>query len=213
MAHKVLHGTCSGNNRAEEDSGVVLPSFTFAPFAGRMPLDEVPSDLVLMTKLYRHDIPAALHVSEPSVATLLKTTIQEEFAGKRGEFQLLQSCLPNSQGEPGRHILLIGLGPVNSYNSKTSCRVFEILFEQALELGATSVLVPFIPNPMTKESLTHKATAFKMKHVLTRVLREWKGPVSLTEVKFYCSPAAVRHIQQGLQINAGDGCPCANPRS
>jgi hypothetical protein len=63
---------------------------------------------------------------------------------------------------------------------------------------------------MTKTSMTHRATAFKMKHVLRQVLREWEGPVSLQEVMVYCAPAAVRHIQTGLQIELPtEGCPCA----
>lgn len=216
MAHKVLHRTCSGPTPAgaEENTAPVLPTFTFAPFAGRGPLDDVATDLVLMTKLYQHDVPAALHVSEPTVADLLKTTVNERFPGKRGDFELLQTTLLNTAGEPGRFILLYGLGPAHSYNSKTSCAVFETLFRQALELGVSSVTVPFIPNPMTKDSLTHKATAFKMKHVLMQVLRDWQGPVSLTEVKAYCAPSAVRHILAGLQIEqVVDGCPCAKRRS
>lgn len=211
MAHKALQPVCM-TEEAAENSPVVLPSFTFAPFAGRQALDSVPTDLVLMTKLYRHDVHLALHVSEPDVATLLKTTVKEEFAGKRGEFRLLQSSLPSTQADTGRYILLVGLGQASSYDSKTACRVFEILFTQALELGVKSVLVPFIPNPKTRDSLTHKATAYKLKHVLSRVLHEWTGPVGLTEVVMYCAPAAVRHIEAGLAIDRGEGCPCVNKR-
>lgn len=209
MAHIVLQPTCSESAPgATENPAIVLPSFTFAPFAGRTPMDKCNTDLVLMTKLFRHDVPAALHVDEPSVADLLKTTVKEEFQGKRGESRLLKTSLPNSNGDPGRYILLVGLGPANFYDSKTSCLVFETLFTQALELGVKSVTIPFIPNPMTKGSLTHKATAFKLKRVLARVLAKWKGPVALTEVKMYCAPAAVRHIQNGLLIEAGESCPC-----
>jgi hypothetical protein len=210
MAHKVQR--CH-SAEAEENREIVLPSFTFAPFAGRSPIDEVQTDLVLMTKLYRHDIPAAIHVSEPSVAHLLKTTINEEFAGKRGEVRLLPTPLLNSEGQEGRQILLIGLGPQQNYKSSITCMVFATLFQQALELGVRHVTVPFIPNPMTKAQLTHRATAFKMKHVLKQVLRDWNGPVALTEVTSYCTPAAVRHIEAGLQIGQGDGCPCEDKRS
>ncbi len=196
-----------------EIAAVVLPSFTFAPFAGRSPLDKCDTDLVLMTKLFRHDVPAALHVNEPSVAELLKTTVGGDFQGKRGEHLLLETSLTNSLGKPGRYILLIGLGEANAYDSKTSCLVFETLFTQALELGVKSITIPFIPNPMTKGSLTHKATAFKLKHVLVRVLQRWTGPVALEEVKMYCTPAAVRHIQEGLRIEAGEGCPCKKPKA
>lgn len=205
MAHKVQH--CHSAEAVEERE-IVLPSFTFAPFAGRLPLDAVKTDLVLMTKLFRHDVPAAIHVSEPSVAELLKTTIKEEFPGKRLEVRLLESPLLNSEGQEGRYILLIGLGQQQSYGSSITCKVFETLFTQALELGVRHVTVPFIPNPMTRTVMTHRATAFKMKHVLKQVLREWSGPVSLVEVMSYCTPAAVRHIEAGLQIDQGDGCPC-----
>lgn len=207
MAHKVPPPICLGDEAAE-NHGMVLPSFTFAPFAGRTPLDDVETDLVLMTKLYRHDIPAALHVSEPSVAELLKSTIKEDFAGKRGEVNLVQSSLPNSQGESGRYFLLYGLGPEQSYGGRTTCALFETFFRTALELGVQHVVVPFIPNPMTKNSMTHRATAFKLKHVMRQVLRHWQGPVALREVMLYCTPAAVRHIQAGLQIEQGDKCPC-----
>ena len=212
MAHKVLPPICL-NEEAAENSGIVLPSFTLAPFAGRTPLDEVSTDLVLMTKLYRHDIPAALHVSEPSAAELLKSSIGEEFSGKRGQVSLLQSTLPNSQGEPGRYFLLYGLGPEQHYGGRTTCALFETFFKQALELGVAHVTVPFIPNPMTKNSMTHRATAFKLKHVLRQVLRAWQGPVPLREVTLYCTPAAVRHIKAGLQIELPEGgCPCESKR-
>ena len=213
MAHKVLQPICLVDDESTENSGLVLPSFTFAPFAGRKPLDDLPTDLVLMAKLYRHDIPAALHVSEPDVAHLLRTTVKKEFVGKRGEVRLLQTPLLNSQGQRGRHVLLFGLGDQSSYGSRTSCKVFEAFFLKALELGARHVTVPFIPNPMTKTQMTHRATAFKMKHVLRQVLHSWQGPVALTEVMLYCSPAAVRHIEAGLAIEQGEGCPCEHKRA
>jgi hypothetical protein len=213
MAHKVLPPICL-SAEAGEDNGIVLPSFTFAPFAGRTPLDELETDLVLMTKFYRHDIPAALHVNDTSVAHLLKTTIKEEFAGKRGEVRLLQSPLLNTQQQESRTFFLYGLGPQQHYGSRISCSVFEAFFTHALESGAKHVIIPFIPNPMSKGQMTHRATAFKMKHVLRQVLRDWQGrDVSLTEVMSYCSPAALRHIQAGLQIEQGEGCPCEGKRA
>jgi hypothetical protein len=192
-----------------DDSGIVVPSFTFEPYAGRKPLDEIPADLVLVTKLYRHDIPAALHLREPSVGELLKTTVREGFSGKKGTTELLRVPLLNSRGDTERFVLMVGLGPATSYCGRTACNVFETLFNQALDLGVSNVLVPFIPNPMTKYSLTHKATAFKLKSVLKQVLAQRGGAGALQEIKIYCHPAAVRYIQEGLSIDHGEACSCS----
>jgi hypothetical protein len=190
-----------------DDFEVTLPAFTFDPRAGVTPLDDIESDLVLITKLYRMELPMALHPAEPSVLELLGRTIQREFHGKRGSTKLLQVPLRNTQGALGRYLLLAGLGPAPSFNGKTVCSVFESLFVQAIELGVETVLVPFVPNRMTKNSLTHKATAFKMKSVLAQVAKRMNGVGKLREIKLFCAPPAVRHIQSGLSIEHGD-CGC-----
>ncbi len=194
---------------AEEREEVVMPTFTFAPLMGRSPLDVLETDMVLMTKLYRMDVPASMHVRNPDVAEMLKDSLREQFAGKKGTSQLLEAPLPNSRGQSGRYIFLFGLGPAESYTGQVACQTFEVFLKKALELGVERVTIPFIPNPMTKTSLTHKATAYKLKQVVARVLSEHEGPVELKEIQIYCTPPAVRHIKHGLEIEHGkDDCHC-----
>jgi hypothetical protein len=191
-----------------EDSGITLPSFKFVANAGRKALDDIDTDLVLITKLYRMEVPAALHHREPNVAGLLKRTVKEGFHGKKGTARLLSVPLPNSRGDSGRYVLFLGLGQAINYCGQTACSVFRKLFETALDLEVESVLVPFVPNPMTKNALTHKATAFKLKSVLTEVVRERGHAGKLREIKLFCHPNAVPTIQDGLSIEQGEGCNC-----
>jgi hypothetical protein len=193
-----------------KDSGIELPNFTFVPRAGSVALDDIDTDLVLLTKLYRMDIPAALHATESNAGSILRQTVKGGFSGKKGSTKLLHVPLRNSHGELGRHMLLVGLGPAGSYNGQTACQVFETFFRTAFELDVESVLIPFCPNPMTKQLLTHRATAFKLKSVLSKLVKDRGGLGKLREVKIYCAPPAVRHINSGLSIEQGDDCRCAS---
>ena len=192
----------------EAARNVVMPAFSFAPFMGRKPLDTLDTDLVLVTKLYRTAVPAALHVRDGAVAERIKVICKSDFLGKKGDSRLLEVPLPNARGKKGRYVHLLGLGPASGYCGQTACGTFEEFFKKALELGVERVTLPFIPNPMTKTSLSHKLTAFKMKKTLLRVLQGHKGPVALKEVQIYCHPAAVRSIQEGLDAEQGDDCRC-----
>lgn len=207
MARKKPNQTCSGTGVKVEVEGIKLPEFYFEPFAGRKPLDDFDTDLVLLTKLYRMDVPDVLHFRQPDVAELVRKKVKESFPGKKGAHALVQTGLNDSQGKPNRQLLLIGLGPASSYCSNTACAVFRLFIEQALELGCEEVTIPFIPNPMT--TYTHKATAFKLKNTLAQVLAE-RGdkPNTLKKIRVWCTPPAVRSIKQGLQITQGDGCGC-----
>ncbi|HEY9790283.1 MAG TPA: hypothetical protein V6D22_07790 [Candidatus Obscuribacterales bacterium] len=191
-----------------EDSGITLPSFKFVANAGRKALDDIDTDLVLITKLYRMDVPAALHHREPNVADILKRTVNEGFHGKKGTARLLTVPLRNSRGESGRYVLFLGLGQAINYCGQTACTVFRKLFQTAIDLEVESVLVPFVPNPMTKTALTHKATAFKMKSILAEVVAERGHAGKLREIKVFCHPNAVPTIQDGLMIEQGEGCNC-----
>lgn len=208
MAKKLARGHSGTPVVVVEDSGIVLPSFKFVAGAGRKPLDDVHTDLVLLTKLYRMDVPATLHPTDPDVAETLLRTVRENFPGKKGTTKLLPVPLRNSRGEPGRILMLAGLGQSVNYCGQVACSVFRKFFEQAIDLKVESVLVPFVPNPMTKTLLTHKATAFKLKSVLQEVVKERGGAGRLKEIQIYCHPAAVATIREGLRIEQGEGCNC-----
>ena len=213
MTNQVVTNGCAGIRVAQVENEVtMLPQFTFAPFAGRMAPDELETDLLLVSKLYRQDIHPTLHVENPVVASLLKRTVKEEFPGKRGTSKLLQVPLPNSRGQIGRHHLLVGLGSPSSYHHQTCCETFEIFVRTALQLGVERATVAFVPNPMTKDSFTHKATAYKLKDTIARAFASWtEGPIKLREIQIFCDPNAVRHIQAALALEVGTdkGCPCA----
>ena len=190
-----------------DDSGIVLPTFTFVPHASKVPLDDIPADLVLLTKFHGHDIPATLYPCEPVTEELLRRTVKDEFSGRRGTIRLLPAGLRNSRGGLGSHFFLAGLGSASSYDGMVACAVFESFFKEAI--ARESVIVPFVPNAMTKESLTHRATAFHLKSVLRRVAAE-HGIGKLKEIKIYCHSSAVRHITTGL--SKCDQCNCENRR-
>ena len=213
MTNQVVNNKgCAGIRVAQVENQVtMLPTFTFAPFAGRMAPDDLETDLLLVSKLYRMDIHPTLHSDHPSVAALVKRTVKEEFPGKHGTSKLLEVPLRNSRGEIGRHHLLVGLGSASCYHPGRCCETFEIFIEQALELGVERATVAFVPNPMTKQALTHKATAYKLKDTIARVFARWdKGPIKLREIQIFCDPNAVRHIEAALAIETGtkDGCAC-----
>jgi hypothetical protein len=203
MAKKVL-------NQApvvREIAGVEI-KFVFVPTIGRAPLDELDTDLALITKVHAMDLPAAVRIGDSDVLRHITDTIRSEFPGRRGTYKVLNVPLKNSRRENGRHLLFFGLGPCQTYNGNIVCDTFRTLFTQALELRSESVTVPFIPNPMTKDCLSHKSTALWLKDVLRQVLEKHEGPVSLREVKLWCSPAAVRHIRKALEGTDGEGCYC-----
>jgi hypothetical protein len=186
-------------------------TFVFVPTIGRAPLDDLNTDLDLITKVQAQRLPAALRFGDNEVLRSVTDAVSTDFPGRRGTRKLMTVPLKNSRSEHGRHLLFFGLGQSQHYDGNIVCETFEALFQQALELGSESVTVPFVPNPMTKDCLSHKATAFKLKDVLRQVLEKHTGPVSLREVKLWCSGAAVRHIRQALQSEAdsnNEGCHC-----
>lgn len=188
---------------------VALPAFTFAPFMGRRPLDQIDTDIVLMTRLYRMAVPAAMHVKDPLIGKELKRIFKSTFQGKRGDTELVKVQLSDSQGDPGRYIYLVGLGHARGYCGSTACSTFDLFFQKVFELGVESATIPFIPNPMTRQQMTHKATAFKLKRTLLNAVKARGGAGNLQEIQIYCHPAAVRSIMDGLLIEQGmEDCHC-----
>lgn len=189
-----------------EIAGVQL-TFVFVSNIGKAPVDGLNSDLDLITKVHAMDLHEVLRFGDQDVFRQVADTVSE-FPGRRGTSKLLQVPLKNSRGEKARRLMFVGLGPCQQFDGNIVCETFETLFAQALEIGAESVTVPFIPNPMTKDRLSHKATAYKLKDVLKRLLEKQEVPVNLREVKIWCTPPAVRHIKAALLHERPEGCHC-----
>jgi len=154
------------------------------------------------------DLPTALRFSDNTVMQQVTETVRSDFPGRRGTFKVLSVPLRNSRQTEGRHLMFFGLGPCQQYDGNIVCETFDTLFSQALDLDVESVTVPFVPNPMTKDCLTHKATAFKLKDVLRKVIEKAEKPVKLREIKLWCTASAVRHIIGALKGDSGEGCFC-----
>jgi hypothetical protein len=200
---------------AEARDGITLPTFSVMKLAGRTPLDDLTTDLMLFPKLYRLRVPAVLHLRDKNTATLLKGMFKEEFTGRQGTSHLLKVPLANSAGEQNRYIMLVGNGQASTYSGQTACHNFEAFIRMALELGVEIATVPFIPNPSTQGVLTQRVTAFKLKSVVAKVYAELTEQPRLKDIQIYCHPAAAASIEQGLKIehksnHSGDGCCCVH---
>jgi hypothetical protein len=192
------------------DDGTVLVSCTFAPHANKIPIDEVPADMVMIAKSQGVKLPHALHMVHPDHAEMVRSALLEDFSGHSGEIKLLPLKLRPSQPGLSRHLALVGLGPSHAYCDSVVCSAFETFLNQAVDQGARTVLVPFVVNNNSEFALTHKATAYRLKSIVKRVAQSRGGLGQLQEIKIYCTPAAVKSIREGLNIpHAGNTCGCA----
>lgn len=195
----------------EADDGTVLATCTFAPQVNKVPLDEIPADLVMLAKSQGVKLPQALHLREPNAAHAIRGALLEDFSAACGETKLCQLSSGRSRREPSRGVVLVGLGPSHAFCDSVVCAAFEAFFNQAIAEGARTVVVPFVVNPQAEFCLTHKATAYRLKSVLKRVAAKRGGLGRLQEIKIYCHPSAVKSIRQGLSI-AQTGCGCKDNR-
>lgn len=176
-----------------------LPKFSFETTLGRGSIEDVATDIVLIPMLFQMSVPKTLHATDEGVGELIRTAIDEhQFQGKRGTSLAVETELPDSDGGPGRTIFLAGLGRPQCFDADVAESVFTRLIEEAVERGAKTVTVPFIANRMTKTCLNLKGTAHRLKKAVARHFAKLDGPVSLTEIKIYCSPQARAHIEKGL---------------
>lgn len=212
MTTQVLPGIRIQEPAASEPQlPVNMPRFTFAATMGRKSIEEIKTDLVLVTMLHRMSVPGSLKLKTPEVAELVKQTIKaKNFDGKSGSRLLIETSLKKTDGEAGRHVLLVGLGRASCYKADTAYNVVQLLVDEAIQVGARTVTIPFVPNRMTEGCLNLKATAFKLKCAVAQRFSELDGEVSLKEIQIYCTPQAKRHIQQGLEIplEAESDCRC-----
>lgn len=185
-----------------------MPQFTYAVL-GRVVLDDLASDLVVVPKLYNLAIPTKLHCKDARVGDALRKKVKAGFRGKRGSLDVLSTELPNSKGTPGAKILLTGIGAPESYCVDVAEEIFEVIFKKALELGVEKLTVPFVAKRVTSSSLGLRRTACRMKKVLAKVLAAYDKPAKLKEVQVFCTSAARRHIQDGLNASPEDACACA----
>ena len=191
--------------RLVDDGKAVLPEFTFETSLGRRSLHDVATDMVLIPVLFGMSVPQSLHHDDSGVADQIKLAIQgNKFKGQRGTSLPVETSLPDSQGDANRIILLAGLGRPQCFDANVAEAVFGRLIEEAIARGVREVTVPFIANRMTKTCLNLKGTAHRLKKAVVRHFAQLDGPVSLKEIKIYCSPQAKCHIEKGLNAPVDD---------
>lgn len=184
---------------------VQKPEIVFEAQMGRKPVDEIETDLILLTMLSGMKVPRDLHVKDTRIAELIKSAISEKgFDGKRGDKLLID--LPD-----GKHVLLVGLGRAEKFCGGTAYAVFQEFLDEAIKLGVRRITVPFIPNRGTASCLTMKGMGHKLNVALTRRFKELQEPVQLSELQVYCTPQAKSHIEKGVNIPVedSDSCRCA----
>jgi hypothetical protein len=180
------------------------PEIVFAAQMGRKSVDEIDTDLILLTMLCGMKVPRDLHARDGAVAELIKSAISNEgFEGKRGDKLLIE--IPG-----GKHVLLVGLGRAEKFCGGTAYAVFEEFLQEAIKLGVRRITVPFIPNRGTASCLTMKGMGHKLNAALSKCYKQLQQPVELAQVQIYCTPQAKSHIEKGVQIplEDGDSCHC-----
>lgn len=192
----------SGGAAAKTTVKVEKPAIVFAAQMGRKPIEEIDTDLILLTMLSGMKVPRDLHAKDKEVAELIKSAISSEgFEGKRGDKQLIEISA-------GKHVLLLGLGRAEKFCGGTALAVFQQFLDEAIKLGVRRITVPFIPNRGTASCLTMKGMGHKLNFALDRCFKQLKQPVQLEEVQVYCTPQAKMHIEKGIKIPLEDSDSC-----
>ena len=185
------------------------PSFIFAPEMGKKCIDEIDTDLMLITVLAGMDVPRDLRAKDCVAGDLIRKAIKSStFEGKRGERLLLETGLPTTSAPSGRHLLVSGLGRRDQFCAGAAYAVFEGLVLEALKLQVNRVTIPFTPNRGTGSCLTMKGMAHQMNLALTNCFKPVDHPVALKEVQIYCTPQAQAHIVKGLEISTENDREC-----
>lgn len=194
---------------SQERSQVNMPEFLFSTRMGRDSIEELESDLVLIPVLTGMKVPRDLYADKPEIAELIKQAIKDnDFRGKLGETLLVETPLRNSSGQPGRRLLLAGLGRPSRFCAGAAESVFEAVVDKACQLNVSRITIPFIPNRGTGSCLNMKGMAHRMNVALNRRLGQQTENVSLAEVQIFCTPQAKPFIEKGLSIPLKDvDCP------
>jgi hypothetical protein len=177
----------------------VTPCIGSARFEG---VQSISTDLLLLPRLAGITLNAGPQADADAFDVRLNGLIARKsksarFKGELGQYLLLNLDPRVFGDQPQRYLLLAGIGSYDKFNARAACQVFQLLVDQALELGVARVTIPFPPKRMT--GLNYKGTA----HILKEVLEDRLARVStsnLEEVQVLCSPQARKHIEEGLHI-------------
>ena len=183
-----------------------------SPFVGapRNPeVHAVKTDLLVLTQLAGKPLAPVPASVDRALNGLISRKIQlTRFKADLGNHLLVDVNPKDYPDAPWRHILLVGLGHHHKFNGKAACQLFRCVVDKALELGVAHVTVPFVPNRMTGTSLNLMGTAHILKEVVDeRLTGGLENEVKWQELQLLCTPQAVRHVQQGLDI------PCRHRRT
>lgn len=211
MRSNVIDAADATSEKPQHFSPVLpLPRFTFLPKMGRLPVDEVQTDLILVPMLQGMKVHEALRVRDQEIGEQVRAFIKEaNFEGKRGTYLLVPTSLPGKKANSRRWVFLAGLGEFHCYGPRTVNEVFESMLEKALECGVECVTVPFVPNRGTSHCLNHEATAYHLQTAIHKVFAEHHSrPIELKTIQIFCAPQAKFHIQQGLNLPVKETKPC-----
>ncbi len=201
----------SGQVVALAPESAKYPQFVFAPEMGKKCIDEIVTDLMLITVLAGMDVPRDLRAKDCLAGDLIRKAIKSStFEGKRGDRLLLETGLPTTTAAKGRRLLVAGLGRRDQFCAAAAYGVFEGLVLEALKLQVNRVTIPFTPNRGTGSCLTMKGMAHQMNRALTNCFKQVEHPGALKEVQIYCTPQARAHIVQGLEISTEQEKVCCH---
>lgn len=196
--------------KPENNETAQMPKFVFAADMGRRSLDEIETDLVLLTVLTGMEVPRDLHAKSSTVGDQIKSSINaSSFEGRRGESLLIETECPGTTDGASLNVLVVGLGRPEKFCAGVAQGVFQQIINEAIRLKARRVTIPFAPNRGTSSNVNMKCMGFQLKQALSKCLQEHGADLALEEVQIYCTSQAKRHIEQGLNIPVkSKACPC-----
>ena len=185
-------------------------NYNFAPDMGRVPVDKLVADTVgpvmlFLTKVRGHALPECLAVGDPALARIIEKTIAgkgraDPFTGEKGSAKVVKVPQLNSTEQPERYVYLAGLGGPEDFGQEVVCQAFNGFIKTALRRRCERVVIPFVANRMTDDTMNLKSLAFLLRREVDRTLAAWKKPIALREIIIYCTPQAKRYLKKGLSI-------------
>lgn len=178
-----------------------FPRFVYFTDIGRRQMEDIHTDLMLVTMLSSQQVPTCLHARGPEIGDQIRQHIQTaRFEGRRGQKLLVETSLPGATQEFPRRLLIAGIGSPLTFCAETAHTVFSTLIGEALKLGVKTVTIPFVANRGTGNCTNLKAMSYQLKVALTQCYAAFDGEPALEEIQILCSSQAKRFIQEGLAI-------------
>lgn len=182
-----------------------LPRFVVTPGIGRLQLEDISTDLMLVTMLSSQHVPSCLHAREETVGEQIKRSIESSrFDGRQGQKLVVETTLPGITPEFPRRLLIAGIGSPQTFCAGVAHSVFRTLIDEAVALGVKKITVPFVANRGTGNCTNLKAMSYQLKLALAKSFASLDGQPALEEIQILCSPQARRYIELGLAIPIND---------